>query len=69
VNCVHAHAETIARLLVAGKQHPKTLYFNYRQPQTDRWDSPALRAKYKYDCVFPAKKSEDPANSTLEIDI
>jgi hypothetical protein len=69
VNCVHAYAETIARLLVAGKQHPKTLYFNYRQPQTDRWDSPALRAKYKYDCVFPAKKSEDSANGTLEIDI
>jgi hypothetical protein len=65
----HPDPETIARLLVAGKEHPKTLYFNYRQPQTDRWDSRGLRAAYKYDCVFSVKKTEDPANGTLAVDI
>jgi beta-lactamase superfamily II metal-dependent hydrolase len=65
----HPHGESIARLLASDKDRHKTLYFNYRQPYTDQWDSTRLMKTWKYDCVFPAASEGDEANGTLLIDI
>ena len=65
----HPHPATVARFLVADPQRDKRFYFNYRQPQTDTWDSPGLKAIWKYDCVFPVTVEADPVNGTLVIDI
>lgn len=61
----HPDAETIARILVNDPDRPKTLYFNYSEPMTEQWDSRHLKAKWKYETVFPA----DESNGTLEIEI
>ena len=42
----HPNAESIARFLAADKDRLKTLYFNYRQPSTDSWDSASLKASW-----------------------
>lgn len=65
----HPDSQTIARFLGADKGRQKTLYFNYRQPRTDIWDSTGLKSVYRYDCVFPVTQEHDPANGTLVIDI
>ncbi len=49
----HPNPETIARILVADPKRQKTFYFNTRQPSAEVWDDPELRAKWRYDCVFP----------------
>ena len=65
----HPDAETIARLLAADKTRPKTLYFNYRQPDAEVWESPALEATWKYHCVFPVDDENDTGNGRLVIDV
>lgn len=65
----HPNAETIARLLTADPERAKTLYFNYRQPHTDLWDSVLLQQAWRYACHFPVSDEADPNNGTLEIDI
>lgn len=65
----HPDPETIARFLVADKTRQKTLLFNYRQSNTDLWDSTQLKRTWKYDCVFPVLDERDPANGTLEIQV
>lgn len=65
----HPDSQTIARFLVADKERPKTFFFNYRQPHTEIWDSVALKARYKYKCIFPAAEGDAPENGTLVIDV
>lgn len=65
----HPDEETIARYLAADKDRAKTLFFNYRQPCTDTWDSPMLKAKWNYETVFPVDEEDDPENGTLLIDV
>jgi beta-lactamase superfamily II metal-dependent hydrolase len=65
----HPNPQTIARLFAADKDRPKTVYFNYRQAQTDVWDSPRLKGVWKYDCVFPVAREDDVGNGTLSIDV
>jgi hypothetical protein len=61
----HPHPETMARLLAADPDRDKTFYFNYRQPQTELWDSGHLQRKWRYTCVFPSTD----ANGALTIQI
>ena len=60
----HPHPETVARFLAADKERVKTLYFNYRQPQTECWDSLALTGTWNYRCEFPSE-----SNGTIVIPI
>ena len=60
----HPDAETVARFLAADKDRMKTLYFNYRQPQTECWKSQALTGTWNYGCEFPSG-----ANGTIVIPI
>lgn len=54
----HPDPQLIARILKADPQRPKTLVFNFRQPQTLCWNVPALMQKWNYRCVFPAVGQE-----------
>jgi beta-lactamase superfamily II metal-dependent hydrolase len=65
----HPHPETIARLLAADPDREKTFYFNYRQPQTELWDSRHLQHRWRYTCVFPSTDANDVNNGTLTIQI
>ncbi len=65
----HPDRETIARYLVADQARDKTLFFNYRQCNTDVWDSAALKAMWHYETVFPVDQEDDPDNGTLVIDV
>jgi beta-lactamase superfamily II metal-dependent hydrolase len=65
----HPDRETIARLLVADKTRQKTLFFNYRQPSTDVWDSIMLKNDWNYDAEYAAPLEDAPENGKLEIDI
>lgn len=65
----HPDRETIARFLFFDQVRNKTFFFNYRQPSTEVWDSPLLKTRWRYDCVFPAGSADDPRNGTLVIDI
>lgn len=65
----HPDSQTIARFLAADKNREKLLYFNYRQPKTEAWDSRGLKKAWKYDCVFPVVQAQDTANGTLAIDV
>ncbi|MEW6441602.1 MAG: hypothetical protein AB1640_11770 [bacterium] len=65
----HPDPESIARFLAADKHRNKTLYFNYRQPSTNVWDSTRLKTTWNYDCVFPADDEDDPANGRLVIEV
>ena len=65
----HPDKECIARLLAADKDRQKTLFFNYRQPSTDIWDSVMLKAHWNYDTVYAAPVENDPANGNLVIDV
>ena len=65
----HPDPETIARFLAAFKDIEKTLYFNYRQPRTEIWDSVGLETLWKYQCVFPVEAPQDPGNGSLVIDV
>jgi beta-lactamase superfamily II metal-dependent hydrolase len=49
----HPDPESIARILKNDSQQPKMLYFNFRQENSTNWDSAALKARWKYTCVFP----------------
>jgi beta-lactamase superfamily II metal-dependent hydrolase len=49
----HPDPETIARILVNDRVRPKTLVFNFAQPQTLIWNDTALMAKYAYSCRYP----------------
>lgn len=62
----HPDPETIARILVADAERMKTLYFNYRQPIAEQWESQLLKRKWQYATVFPAGQ---PANGTLAISV
>lgn len=65
----HPHEESIARILAADKNRQKTLFFNYRQPSSDTWESAMLQAEWNYDTVYPADTEDDPGNGTLVIDV
>ena len=65
----HPDRETIARFLKEFEETDKTLYFNYRQPRTELWDSLTSKHRWKYDCVFPVAAQNDPANGHLTIDV
>lgn len=65
----HPDPQTIARFLVADPDRQKTLFFNYRQPSTDTWDSLRLGIRWKYDCVIPVSREDDPLNGTLVINV
>lgn len=65
----HPDPQTIARFLAADKERPKMLYFNYRQPGTETWDSATLKNIYNYECVFPVSQEDMPANGTLTIEM
>lgn len=60
----HPDPEAISRVLTFAGKGRKTLYFNYASDRTLPWDDAALKARYDYDCVFPAAPGE-----TLVIDI
>lgn len=64
----HPDRETIARLLFADQTRTKTFFFNYRQPGTEVWESPSLKARWRYDCVFPSGNGGSE-NGALVIDI
>lgn len=65
----HPDGETIARFLAADKDRHKTLYFNYRQANTDTWDSATLKVTWNYLPVYAAPSEDDPANGKLVIDV
>jgi beta-lactamase superfamily II metal-dependent hydrolase len=54
----HPDPEAISRVLKFGKAGAKTLYFNYASERTLPWDDPALKAKWDYQCRFPAAAGE-----------
>lgn len=60
----HPDAETIARILKADLERPKTLIFNFRQPNATQWDDTDLKVRYNYRCVFPP-----PGSEGIEFDI
>ncbi|MNU29712.1 Metallo-beta-lactamase superfamily protein [compost metagenome] len=60
----HPDPEAISRILKVDPESQKTLYFNYAGERTTPWNDPALRARWRYDCVFP-ERAGDP----LVIDI
>ncbi len=65
----HPDKECIARLLAADKDRQKTLFFNYRQPNTDIWDSAMLKADWNYDAIYAAPDENAPGNGKLVIDV
>jgi len=65
----HPDGESIARFLAADKNRMKTLYFNYRQPSTDAWDSASLKASWNYRTCYAADSEDDPDNGKIVIDI
>lgn len=65
----HPDGESIARFLSADKDRLKILYFNYRQANTDTWDSATLKATWNYHPVYGAASEDDPANGKLVIDV
>ncbi|MFN8192795.1 MAG: MBL fold metallo-hydrolase [Nocardioidaceae bacterium] len=52
----HPDDQAVARV-VTGAPTGATLWFNYRNARTERWDDPALRAEHGYQTRYP----EDPA--------
>ena len=48
----HPDREAIARVVLHGGEKP-TLCFNYRSEFNGLWDEPALRARYRYEAVYP----------------
>jgi beta-lactamase superfamily II metal-dependent hydrolase len=65
----HPDPQTIARFLETDRHRDKLLYFNYRQPHADNWDSVRLKSIYRYDCDFPVREQNDPGNGTLVIPV
>lgn len=61
----HPNRQTLARILVADPERPKTFYFNTRQDNATCWDTADLRARWRYECVFP----EPPAKAGLAVAI
>ena len=52
----HPDRETIARILTYGRTTPDaplTLVFNYRTPFTEVWANPELKARYRYEAIYP----------------
>ncbi|MBN1659539.1 MAG: hypothetical protein JXA93_14130, partial [Anaerolineae bacterium] len=48
----HPDDEAMARILAYGGEG-KEILFNYRVPQTQKWDVPALRSRYDYVPRYP----------------
>lgn len=65
----HPDPETISRILTSDPDRDKTLYFNYRQPSSEVWDSAMLSSKWKYTSVYGAPVQDDPTNGRLVIDV
>lgn len=65
----HPNRETIARILFADPKREKTLYFNYRQEQTEIWQRHALPSIWNFNCVFPGSDGTDSTNGTLRIPV
>lgn len=58
-------AEAIARILVADPNREKTLYFNFRQENAQRWaNATELSARWKYKVVMP-----NEGQSWLAVDV
>ncbi len=60
----HPDRDAIARILVADPGRQKRFYFNFRQPNAELWDDPALKARWSYDCALP-----DPGTEGITIAI
>ncbi len=56
----HPDDQAVARV-VTGAPPGATLWFNYRNPRTERWDAPALREQYGYQTRYP----DDPARGVV----
>jgi beta-lactamase superfamily II metal-dependent hydrolase len=65
----HPNPQTIARFLTADQTRDKTLYFNYRQADTDVWNNARLESTWKYACVFPVQHESDAGNGTLAVEV
>ena len=65
----HPDPETVARLLAAEPTRDKMLWFNYRQPNSEMWEVPALASKWRYRPEMPTVTTEDAGNGTIVIDI
>ncbi|MEA2972035.1 MAG: hypothetical protein QOG82_493 [Actinomycetota bacterium] len=48
----HPDPEAVARVLT-GTRLQTTLHFAYRSQQTERWDSPVLKERYRYETRYP----------------
>jgi len=57
----HPKAVSLSRILKFGA--PKTIAFNYQSKFTTVWDQHALKTKYGYETLYPAKKD----NGTLTV--
>lgn len=59
----HPDQEAIARV-VTGSQGKAQLYFNYRSPRNEIWDSEELKRQYGYQTIYPESK-----DSGISIDL
>src|SRR5262249_40354008 len=62
----HPDPETIARIVQRDPRRKKTLYFNYRHPEAEQWESVRLQGDWCYEIVFP---TDAASNGTLTIDV
>jgi beta-lactamase superfamily II metal-dependent hydrolase len=65
----HPHPQTVARLLAADPHRDKTLYFNYRQPNSEVWESVALGSTWRYHCEMPDASGDAIGSGTWTIEI
>ncbi|MEM6793992.1 MAG: hypothetical protein AAF725_08405 [Acidobacteriota bacterium] len=63
----HPDPQTVARVLAADPLRDKVLYFNYRQPSSELWESRWLERRWRYRCVMPDQAA--PEGGTLAIEL
>jgi hypothetical protein len=56
----HPDDQAIARVVMHAPRGA-TVWFNYRNPRTERWDDPGLRAQYGYQTKYP----DDPVGGVV----
>lgn len=49
----HPDDQAIARILQNDPGRKKTLIFNYRQPQTEKWSDKKQMKEWKFECIYP----------------
>jgi hypothetical protein len=52
----HPDAESVSRVIVDRNDYE--LVFNYRSPETERWDSSRLRRRFRYRTTYPETDRE-----------